>query len=308
MSGTNVMTIMTGNPVRGQGFFFDAFGRNKEMWFRLTVTVFDSKWSGGQKYADQIAATYGENSNAYRVRVLGEFPTADDDTVIPFELVESSLGREVEPHKVRPIWGVDVAHMGSDRSTLAKRRGNALIEAPKSWTKLEPDEVAARIYTEWQHTPESERPIVINVDLIGYGTGVVASLKALGLPARGINVAEAAATNADIYRNLRTELYFKTREWFAEKDVVFPKSVAKDDNMDQLIRELTMVRYKFTPQSRKLYIESKDDLRRRGHRSPDLADAFVLTFAGDAITLAQGAKAAYTNWKRPIAKPNRTLI
>ncbi len=308
MSGANVMTILTGNPVRGSGFFYDTHGRNKDLWKTLTVSVFDSKWSGGQTYADQIAATYGENSNAYRVRVLGEFPSADDDTVIPFELVESALGREVEPHKVRPIWGVDVAHLGSDRSTLAKRRGNALVEPPKSWTKLEPDEVAARIFTDWQHTPESERPIVINVDLIGYGTGVVASLKALGLPARGINVGEASAMNADIYRNLRTEVYFKMREWFAEKDVVFPKPAAKDDNMDLLIREITMVRYKFTPQSRKLYIESKDDIRRRGHRSPDLADAFALTFAGDAITLAQGAKAAHTNWRTPIAKPNRSLI
>lgn len=307
MSGANVMTILTGNPVRGQGFFFDTHGRNKDLWWTLTVTVFDSKWSGGQAYADQIARTYGENSNAYRVRVMGEFPTVDDDTVISFEMVESSLNREVEPLKVRAIWGVDVAHMGSDRSTLVKRRGNVLVEPPKAWNKLEPDEVAARIFTDWQHTPESERPIAINVDLIGFGTGVVASLRALGLPARGVNVAETAATNADAYRNLRTELYFKGREWFQQKDVRFPKPLEKDDNMDQLIRELTMVRYRFTPQSRKLYLESKDDIRKRGFRSPDLADAFVLTFAGDAITLAQGGKAAFTNWRHPIARPSKTL-
>jgi hypothetical protein len=33
-----------------------------------------------QGHIEDIKAKYGEGSNAYRVRVLGEFPTADDET------------------------------------------------------------------------------------------------------------------------------------------------------------------------------------------------------------------------------------
>ena len=37
-----------------------------------------------QGHIEDIKAKYGGDSNAYRVRVLGEFPTSDDETVIPW--------------------------------------------------------------------------------------------------------------------------------------------------------------------------------------------------------------------------------
>ena len=61
------------------------------------------------------------------MRVAGEFPTGDDDTVIPFEVLEASLTRDVRPLHVQPIWGVDPARFGSDASALAKRVGNSLL-------------------------------------------------------------------------------------------------------------------------------------------------------------------------------------
>ena len=42
-------------------------------------------------HINDIIARYGRDSNAYRVRVLGEFPTADDEAVIPLELVEAAV-------------------------------------------------------------------------------------------------------------------------------------------------------------------------------------------------------------------------
>lgn len=48
---------------------------------------------------------------------------------------------------------------------------------------------------------------------------------------------------------------------------------------EALISELTTPLYSFTS-SGKIVVESKDDLKKRGVRSPDLADAFLLTFAG----------------------------
>jgi hypothetical protein len=49
-------------------------------------------------------------------RVLGEFPTADDETVIPLELVTSAVGRKVSTLDYEPVWGVDVARFGDDRT------------------------------------------------------------------------------------------------------------------------------------------------------------------------------------------------
>ena len=55
----------------------------------------------------EMAARFGEESNAFRVRVLGEFPQRDDDTAIPLELVESAQRREVVVTEDEPIvWGL----------------------------------------------------------------------------------------------------------------------------------------------------------------------------------------------------------
>lgn len=309
MSGHNATTVLTGNPVRGQGFFFDCFGKNADIWTCITVSSLDV---GGvaQDFADQVARTYGIESNAYRVRVLGEFPVRDDDTVLPYELVAASLMRDVVVAKTAPvIWGLDPARFGSDRSALAKRQTKTLLEPVKWWAKLDTMELAGKLKLEWDTTPQWLRPAEICVDSIGIGAGVLDRLRELNLPARGVNVSESpAAGNMDKYANLRAELWFKALEWFQARDVKLPdayEKVASSDN--NLVSELTSVKYKFRPGSGKITVESKDDMKRRGMRSPDLADAFVLTFASDAMTLALG-RAGSTSWRTKISRPLKGIV
>ncbi len=82
-----------------------------------------------EDYIEECQVRYGEESNVYRVRVLGEFPWGDDDTVIAQELITEAISRDVEPTPFGPtVWGVDVARFGSDSSALCKRKGNAITE------------------------------------------------------------------------------------------------------------------------------------------------------------------------------------
>jgi hypothetical protein len=62
---------------------------------------------------------------------------------------------------------------------------------------------------------------------------------------------------------------------------------------DALVQELTGIRYKYLSNG-KLKIESKDEMKRRGKRSPDVADAFVLTFAGEGV-MASGAMSRWNS-------------
>ena len=89
---------------------------------------------------------------------------------------------------------------------------------------------------------------------------------------RGINVGESPATDGGQFARLRDELWWRTREWFAGRDVSIPEDA-------RLIGELTSVQYAYTSAG-KLQVESKDSMRKRGLKSPDCADALVLTFAG----------------------------
>ena len=49
-----------------------------------------------------MAARYGAGSNVYRVRVEGEFPLADDDSVVPAHLIAAAMDRDIEPSPTAP--------------------------------------------------------------------------------------------------------------------------------------------------------------------------------------------------------------
>lgn len=293
MSGHNAITILAGNPVRGSGLFYDTHRKPEVMrrWYRIHVSCLDTDLVTSD-FPQMIADQYGEDSNVYRVRVLGEFPAADDDTVIPLELADSALNRDVSPIHAKSVWGLDVARFGNDRTALAKRRGNVLQEKVKTWRNLDTMEVVGRVKAEWDATPEKERPIVICVDVIGLGAGVVDRAKELGLPVRGINVSESPAMG-ERYRNLRAELWHgKALPWFQKRDCNL------GGDMD-LSGELTKVRYKITSNG-KIQLESKEEMKKRGQPSPDIGDAFVLTFAVDATSAMGGT--GHSDWKKPLKR------
>tara|TARA_R110002153_G_scaffold57810_2_gene158782 strand:+ start:71 stop:877 length:807 start_codon:yes stop_codon:yes gene_type:complete len=242
------------------------------------------------EFVDEMRDRYGEDSNAFRIRVLGEFPMADDDTIIPFHLVESAIRRDVEvTPDAKPIWGLDVARFGADKTALCKRYGNVVTEIT-SWQGLDLMQTVGRVMAEYEGLSPSMRPSEILVDSIGVGGGVVDRLRELGAPVRGINVGEAPAMG-NTYMNLRAELWFKTKGWLEDRSCKLP-------NDDQLLAELTAIRYSFTPGG-KMKAESKDEMRKRGLKSPDLADALCLTMASDAATALSGAM---SSWKTAIKR------
>lgn len=269
--------VLTGNPNRASGYFYDTHHILSEDWYTLHMSSEDCELVS-EEWINEMRARWGEDSNAYRVQVLGRFPTEDEDTIIPQHLVDDAIGRDVEI--VGPqIWGVDVARYGSDDTALAKRKGNGLLEPVKVWRDLDTMETSGRIKSEFDACPPQARPNEILVDVIGMGAGVVDRLRELGLPVRGINVSESPAMKTG-FNKLRDELWFKCREWLEARDVTLPRD-------DRLAQELTMPRVRYTSTG-KMKIEGKDEMKRRGKRSPDKADALVLTFASAAATAAHG--------------------
>jgi hypothetical protein len=268
LSTPGAKVVMAGNPTRTSGFFYDTHHSLRHRWHTLHVSCLDV--TRAQGHIEDIRAKYGENSNAWRVRVLGEFPTAEDETVIPLELVQSAVGRSVSSLEYYPVWGVDVARFGDDRTAIAKRQANRLLEPIIHWSGIDLMATAGRIKVEYDGTSHDMRPCEILIDAIGLGAGVYDRCKELGLPVRAINVGEAAATRENCMR-LRDELWFKGREWFQNKLCSIPQD-------DALIAELTSPTYTFTSTG-KMVVEAKADMKKRGLRSPDLADAFLLTFA-----------------------------
>jgi phage terminase large subunit len=295
MSGHNALTILLGNPVRSSGFFFETHNRLKDEWWTKRVSCEDSA-RVSQEYIDDMKSRYGEESNAYRIRVLGEFPRSDDDTIIPMELLESAKHRDTRAYEDAPIvWGLDVARFGSDSSVLCKRQSN-VVHTLERWRNLDLMQLTGAVVAQYEACDHKSKPAEILVDSIGLGAGVVDRLIELKLPARGINVSESPAMGGT-YLNLRAELWHKAKAWLEKRDCKIP-------NNEDLIGELATVRYTFTSNG-KIKIESKDDIRKRGLKSPDMADAFVLTFASDAATISWGSN---NSWGKPLKRLIRGLV
>jgi phage terminase large subunit len=271
LSSDNSWVFLFGNPTRTSGYFYRSHHENMQSWrtYHIPCQV-SSRVS--EDYPKQIALEYGENSNVYRVRVLGEFPMEEDNSVVPMGLIKAAVDRDVSPNDFAIVWGLDVARFGDDTTCLCKRRGNVILEPLKEWKKYDLMQTVGVIMQEWRLTPLEQRPSAINVDVIGLGAGVVDRLRELGLPVRGVNVGEQAATSPERFMRLRDELWWKTREWFDSRAVTMP-------NDEALIVELAGPTYKLESTG-KIKVESKDAMKKRGRKSPNRADALCLTFAG----------------------------
>ena len=296
MSGHNAMTLLFGNPIRSSGFFYDTHNRLSADWKKFKISCVDSSRVSAE-YIREMAARYGEESNAYRIRVLGEFPKADDDTLIPMELLEMAKVREVaETEDADLVWGLDVARFGGDRSVLCVRRGNTVLSM-RAWRNLDLMQTTGVVAAEFEALPRGRRPVEILVDSIGLGAGVVDRLRELKLPVVGINVSESPSITGNSF-NLRAELWQNMKGWFAARDCRIP-------DIEDLISELAAVKYKFSSNG-KLLIESKDDMRRRGLPSPDFADALALTFAGTAGVALHGFRRS--SWDKPLKRGLKGIV
>ncbi len=276
MSSQGAKTILTGNPTRTSGYFYDTFHSDRANWHTIKVACSDSSMVD-PAFIQEMEDKYGVDSNVYRVRVLGDFSKEGDDTVIPLSWIESAVARDVEFNPNRnTVWGLDVARFGSDRTALCKRRGNTITEPIVTWQGKDLMQTCGLVMAEYKRVEafEDERPEEILVDSIGLGSGVVDRLAELGLPARGINVGEAPSIDGKTYMRLRDELWFRAREWFEQRDCCLPEDSA------ELVAELSIPSYHYTSAG-KIQVESKDNMKKRGLRSPDLADAFCLTLANE---------------------------
>lgn len=210
------------------------------------------------------------------------FEVAGANVLIGSHLTRAAIVREVRQVEVPITWGVDCARFGEDDNTLAKRRGNKLLEPvkvlleglEKGTANTDTMAVARAVLNEYRRTPPSKRPTTICVDTIGVGAGVADRCREDGLPVMDVNVSEKPSSKAKFHK-LRDELWWDVREWFEDMRTNMP-----DD--EALILELSSVTYDETSAGR-IKIESKKEMKKRLGFSPDRAEAFLLTFAASDL-------------------------
>jgi len=187
---------------------------------------------------------------------------------IGIESVKQAMSHDEHVERYGPlILGVDPSGSGKDKTGFCLRQGRVVIKAWTLATTSTMEVVGAVVKLLQDHDIT-----YVFVDKIGVGHGVYDRLIEMGYSSQVKKVsASEAPTNKEIYHNLRSEMWARTKEWLEDEPSVLP------DN-PQMLNELVNVGYKADSKGR-LLMESKIDIKKDGRSSPDLADALTYTFA-----------------------------
>nr|DAS03654.1 MAG TPA: large terminase [Caudoviricetes sp.] len=192
---------------------------------------------------------------------LGKALAVSDKNIIQTAQVIEAMGREVDDEGAIEV-GVDVARLGGDRTVFVKRKGLKEI-GRASYTKKRTTEVCDLLV----NFIGADKDVLIKIDDTGVGGGVTDEMIARGYNVIPINFG-AKASKPDKYPNLISEA------WFYLQSIIDNISIANDKD---LLVELSNREWKMDSKGRR-GVESKDDYKKRGFRSPDLADATILCF------------------------------
>lgn len=286
--------ILTGNPTRTSGTFYDAFHSRRDGWCPMHVSSLDTpNFHGGHvpglanpEWAEWAAGQWGRGTPAWACRVEGNFPSTSDDTVIALGVVEAARARwGAAPADGRLTAGLDVARFGDDASCLAPRRGKR-FDAFERWRGLDGAQLAGKVRTYLLDRRESaaERPLV-KVDVIGVGASAYDHLAACAeLEVVAVNVSSVARDQKH-FVNVRAEAAFALRDLLADGGSLPP-------NHEWVEGELVSVRYDFDGRGR-YQLEAKDKTKARLGRSPDGFDAAALSAYAPAARSAGSSSVAF---------------
>ena len=126
----NARCLALGNPTRPEGNFYRIFTDNSKFWRTFT---FNAEYSElvSKEYCQRMLKKYGRDSDVYRVRVLGEFPSINSNSFIPLYLCERSLNQLIEDNIFRKKLGVDIARFGDDYTVFLVRMGGRIMKVIK---------------------------------------------------------------------------------------------------------------------------------------------------------------------------------
>lgn len=248
----------------------------------------DFHWEGG---------LYRPN-DLFRIKVRGMFPKVSEDVLIPYTWIELANQRwqelkdkGFEPRKAVKLGG-DVAGMGRDSNVLAPRYDNYVPE----FKAYQSGGHADHMHVVGMITPYlQEHNAKAFIDTIGEGAGVYSRLLEMGYrpnantsdinaPSykRGAVYSCKFSENANglhditgvyTFANMRAYCYWALRDWLNPKNgfgAALPPC-------DKFAEEATSTKWGFLSNG-SIFIEKKDEIKKRIKRSPDYMDALANTF------------------------------
>lgn len=222
-------------------------------------------------WVEQRRLAWGEDSPLWVSKVLGEFPLQSVNTLFNLATLNRGADTEIKPVRTDPvILGVDLSRFGPNYSAVYKYEGGNLRQIGKWGGKADEQgidgmESAAKVHALAQSYGASE----VRVDSEGVGGPILDRIVQLAGDSYRVIAMRGSQTSPDTLRwiNSRAFWYDKMRE------AMMNGLIDVDPKDKQLREELEQIAYHFNNRFKSLQIEAKEDMERRGLKSPDLADA-----------------------------------
>lgn len=214
---------------------------------------------------------------------LGEPLAQTERSILNRGKVMDAMGRTTTAEG-RVIIGVDVARLGGDRTVFWKRKGLKSLDK-QVFQKMRLTEQADRLEEfanyEKKRLPngdENPNSVLLQIDDTGVGGGLTDIMIERGYDVRAINFG-GAPEDKDKYPNWISEAWFYIDTILDEAEII---------NDNDLLMELTTRQWKQDSRGRRA-VESKDEYKKRGYRSPDLADAMIICYYSPAPHVVEWA-------------------
>jgi hypothetical protein len=242
------------------------------------------------EWAREQIAKWGRDNPWVMCNILGEFPPNASDQLISVDVVQACMSRDIPALAYIDsaiVWGLDPSRFGDDEAVLFKRQG-VLARRPIVWRNLDGNQLGEQVARRISEAEAAgELPDILFIDVGGVGASVVDRLRILGYEGLVVPVDFAGTPDDPKYLNKRAEIWGRMAEWAKQGTGCLPNDVL-------LQEELIAPTFWFRDSGRqtKFVLESKSDMKDRGVRSPNRADALALTFTGSVAarsTLSRNA-------------------
>lgn len=269
-ANTEIIWCAFGNPTRNSGRFRECFRKYRKFWNTYQIDSRTVKISNKAKIEEWLEA-YGEDSDFFKVRVRGVFPSASDLQFISTEIADKAQKQSYKPgsfEHLPVIIGVDPAWTGSDSLEIVMRQGYSM-KSLASIPKNDDDWRMAQLIAQFEDEYKAD---AVFIDM-GYGTGIYSIGKQLGRKWRLIEF--GGKSNDPVYLNMRAYMWGQMKEWLREGGSIPPNDQAL---YDDIVGPEAII-----DKNGRIQLESKKDMKDRGLPSPNKGDALALTFAARVV-------------------------
>lgn len=264
------MFFVFGNPTKNVGKFRECFTRQSHRWNTHQIDSRTAKMTN-KKQIKQWGDDWGEDSDFFRVRVLGKFPRAGDMQFMAsddvYQAQKRGPGRYLGDDPL--ICGIDVARGGEDNCMIQFRRGKDAKSEKVYKIPGEKSRDSMKLVSMLIMILDRHKPDVSFLDVTGIGGPIGDRLRQLGYHVVDVGFGHVADDEKK-FANKTAEMGYRCRQWIMDGGSIY------DEN--DLEEQLTTRDYWHDAKDR-LVLEPKDDLKKRLGISPDWADALYLTFA-----------------------------